>query len=150
MSELSLPKIPQYRMTLFYGPEQDESDSEVVYCVFNVKKRSWKGGVQVAVELKQSQVKNIRDCFNIDRWLQASLSHLPPSEQEDYFDRGQDIVIQQVCLVKLQLAIEGGIRQENSRIAHDMLVAELDEVLEKEEVAVKKEVLQELDIELPA
>lgn len=137
-------------MTLFYGPEQHESDSEVMYCVFNVKKRSWKGGVQVAVELSRRQVSDIRECFQVDAWLQASLAHLLPPERKDYFERGQDIVIQQLCLLKLQLAIEVGIRQENSRIAHDDLVSELVEMLKKVESTMKEEVLQELDIELPA
>ena len=137
-------------MTLFYGPEQHESNEGVVYCVFNVKKRSWKGGVQVVVELSRCQVADIRKCFQVDGWLQASLAHLSPPERKDYFERGQDIVIQQLCLLKLQLAIEVGIRQENSRIAHDILVSELGETLKKEETAMKEEVLLELDIELPA
>jgi hypothetical protein len=53
-------------------------------------------------------------------------------------------------LIKLQLAIGVGIQQENSRVPKDFLVAELDKALGKEEVAVKGEILQELDIELPA
>jgi len=78
------------------------------------------------------------------------LVHLPESEREDYLARGQDIFVQQVCLIKLQLAIGVGIQQENSRVPKDFLVAELDEALGKEEVAVKGEILQELNIELPA
>ncbi|MCZ6581244.1 MAG: hypothetical protein O6840_06410 [Nitrospirae bacterium] len=150
MSDMASPKIPPYRMTLFYGPELDESDSDVVYCVFNVKKRSWKGGVQVAVEMSQAQVAHIRKRFGFDQWLPTFLVHLPESEREDYLDRGHDIFVQQVCLIKLQLAIGVGIQQENSRVPKGFLVAELDEVLGKEEVVVKEEILQELGIELPA
>lgn len=150
MSDLASPKVPPYRMTLFYGPEQDESDSDVLYCVFNVKKRSWKGGVQVVVEMAQTQMKRFHKRFVLDQWLLASLVHLPDSEQEDYLDRGQDIFVQQVCLVKLQLAIEVGIKQENSRVPKDFLMAELEEALERDEEMVKGEILQELDIELPA
>ena len=150
MSDMASPKIPAYRMTLFYGPGRDESDSDVVYCVFNVKKRSWKGGVQVAVEMSQAQLSHIRKVFDFDQWLKTSLDHLPESDQEDYLERGQDIFVQQVCLTKLHLAIGVGIRQENSRMPKDYLVAELDEVLGKEEYSVKGEILQELDIELSA
>ena len=150
MSEFVSPKIPQYRMTLFYGPEQDEFDSEVLYCVFNVKKRSWKGGVQIAVEITQNQLSQIRKAFNFDQWLRISLEHLPVTEQKSYLERGQDIFVQQVCLLKLQLAINVGITQENSRASKDFLVPELDEALEKEESALKGEVLQELDIDTPA
>ena len=91
MSEFVSPKIPQYRITLFYGPEQDESDSEVLYCVFNVKKRSWKGGVQIVVEIFRAQLSQIRKAFNFDQWLKKSLEHLPQSEQQAYLERGQDI-----------------------------------------------------------
>jgi hypothetical protein len=150
MSDVASPKIPPYRMTLFYGPEPDGSASDMVYCVFNVKKRSWKGGVQVAVEMSQAQIAHIRERFRFDQWLPTFLVNLPESEREDYLARGQDIFVQQVCLIKLQLAIGVGIQQENSRVPKDFLVAELDEALGKEEVAVKGEILQELDIELPA
>ena len=149
MPESVSPKVPQYRMTLFYGPAWDESDSDVLYCVFNVKKRSWKGGVQIAVEITQTQLSQIRKAFNFDQWLRRSLGHLPESEQQDYLERGQDIFVQQICLLKLQLAINAGITQENSRATKDFLVSELDHALEKEESALKGEVLQELDIDPP-
>ncbi len=137
-------------MTLFYGPEPDGSASDMECCVFNVKKRSWKGGVQVAVEMSQAQIPHIRERFRFDQWLPTFLVHLLESEREDCLARGQDIFVLQVCLIKLQLAIGVGIQQENSRVPKDFLVAELNEALGKEEVAVKGEILQELDIELSA
>jgi len=149
MSELASPKIPQYRLTLFYGPEQDETDTEVVYCVFNVKKRSWKGGVQVVVEIGQAQLSHICHVLDFDRWLHASLEHLPPGEREDYLDRGHEVFVQQICQSKLQLGIGVGLRQENSRMAKDVLVAELNETLQNEGAEVKEEVLRELDVEPP-
>ena len=147
MSKFVSPKIPQYRMTLFYGPERDESDLEVLYCVFNVKKRSWKGGVQIAVEITQAQLSQIGKAFNFDQWLRKSLEHLPETEREDYIERGKDIFVQQICFLKLQLIVNVGITQENSRAPKDFLVTELDEVLENEESSLKDEVLQELDID---
>jgi len=150
MSDMALPKVPQYRMTLFYGPELHESDPSVVYCVFNVKKRSWKGGVQVAIEISQAQLSRIRERFGFEKWLQASVLHLPELERADFLERGPDIFVQQICLVKLHLAIEAGIQQENSRMLQDVLVTELDEVIAEKESWVTQEVLQELDIEIPA
>ncbi len=150
MPDMTSPKIPQYRMTLFYGPEHDESDSDIVYCVFNVKKRSWKGGVQIAVEIAQTQLLHIRNHFAFEQWLTPFLAHLPEVERKDYLERGQDVFVQQICLAKLQLAIAVGIRQENSRLSKDFLVSELDDALRKGEPAVKEEILRELDIELPA
>ena len=77
-------------------------------------------------------------------------SHIPESERKDFLERGPDIFVQQVCLLKLHLAIEAGIQQENSRLPKDVLVKELSEALEKKELSIKHEILQELDIELPA
>lgn len=129
MSDVASPKNPPYRMTLSYGPEPDGSASDMVYCVFNVKKRNWKGGVQVAVEMSQAQIAHIRERFRFDQWLRTFLVHLPESEREDCLVRGQDIFIQQVYLIKLQLAIGVGIQQENTRVPKDFLVAELNEAL---------------------
>ena len=150
MSEFASPKIPSYRLTLFYGPEQDESNADTVYCVFNVKKRSWKGGVQVVVEVAQDQLAAIRHFLNFDRWLHERLEHLPENEREDYLDRGQDLFVQQVCQSKLLLAIKEGLRQENSRMSKDVLVAELNATLQIDDAAVKEEVLKELDIDSSA
>lgn len=104
----------------------------------------------MAIEMTQTQLADIRERFQFDQWLQGSVVHLPEEERVDFLERGPDIFVQQVCLMKLQLAIEAGIQQENSRMSKDALVAELDEVLEKKENSVKQEILQELDIELPA
>lgn len=150
MSDIASPKVPKYRMTLFYGPEPDESDPTVVYCVFNVKKRSWKGGVQVAIEMTQAQVAQIRERFDFDHWLRTFLVHVPETDREDFLERAPDILVQQACLVKLHLAIEAGIQQENSRIPKDAFIEELKLALEEKESSLKQEVLVELDIELPA
>src|SRR6266705_5247993 len=49
-----------FRITFFFGPEAAPDRPGVVRCVFNVKKRSWKGGVQVTVELASAQFERIR------------------------------------------------------------------------------------------
>ena len=48
--------IPSYRVTLFFGPESVEGKPDVQACVFNVKKRSWKAGIQVSVEMSTDQL----------------------------------------------------------------------------------------------
>ena len=50
MSLLTPPTAPQYRVTLFYGPDLAPGDHSRLHCVFNVKKRSWKAGIQVALQ----------------------------------------------------------------------------------------------------
>jgi len=43
------PEPSQFRVALFVGPQPVEGKPFTSSCVFNVKKRSWKGGIQVAV-----------------------------------------------------------------------------------------------------
>ena len=50
----------QYRVTFFFGPEAVEERPDHLRCVFNVKKRSWKGGVQVAVDVAELDAFAVR------------------------------------------------------------------------------------------
>src|SRR6266487_2186167 len=95
-----------FRITFFYGPDNVPDRPEAVMCVFNVKKRSWKGGVQVVVELAQAQLEQLRE-----RGLLGEL------------------FTQQVCRAKLDLAIAAGINQENQTIAADALKEALDKAV---------------------
>jgi hypothetical protein len=52
------PEFSQFRVTLFVGPQPVEGRPFTSSCVFNVKKRSWKGGIQVAVVITQSQIES--------------------------------------------------------------------------------------------
>ena len=146
MAFVSSPGIPSYRVTLFYGPEIVGAGPNILQCVFNVKKRSWKGGVQVVVAIEESQLQRIKDALQIDHWLHEVLSPLPEEEHSDYSLRAQDLLVQQVCHLKLQLAIRQGIRQENSELDGKMLWQELDEAAIQEGLSLKEQVLAELDI----
>jgi hypothetical protein len=53
------PEPSQFRVTLFVGPQPVEEGPFNYSCVFNVKKRSWKGGVQVAVALTQRDIDQL-------------------------------------------------------------------------------------------
>ena len=53
--------LTHYRVTFFFGPEAVEHRPDHVRCVFNVKKRSWKGGVQMAVDVAQDHLVRARE-----------------------------------------------------------------------------------------
>ena len=59
MTRDSASDLSQFRVTLFVGPEQVQGKPFTHSTVYNVKKRSWKGGIQVAVELNQTQVDQL-------------------------------------------------------------------------------------------
>lgn len=147
MSFVSSPRVPTYRITLFYGPEIVEATPRTVQCVFNVKKRSWKGGVQIAVVIEESQLTCVGKSLQFDSWLEAILAQVPQNEHSDYTLRAHDLLAQQVCYLKLQLGIEHGIRQENSQLDSQTLVQELDDVIAQEATTIKKQILVELDID---
>ena len=146
MSSTPPPQVPQFRITLFYGPEKDGATPDTLYCVFNLKKRSWKGGVQVLVEVEEAQLARARQHLNFDEWLNKTLALVPDSERQNYAQLGQDLFVQQICQTKLQLALNVGIRQENSRLASDFLVSELEEALGEDGAQVKAQILRELDV----
>ncbi|MCI0568112.1 MAG: hypothetical protein L0Z52_07980 [Acidobacteria bacterium] len=146
MSSVPSPQSPPYRITLFYGPEPVEGDPVRLSCVFNVKKRSWKGGIQVAVELDEGQVARARQTMGFEEWMRAALAGIPEQERADYADRAQDLFVQGLCALKLDLAIEAGLQQANCSIEADALTGELDRAIAQQEDRLKSQILTELDI----
>ena len=140
------PDAPQYRITFFYGPEPVEDRPGCLCCTFNVKKRSWKGGVQVAVEVEESQIARARDVIGFEAWLARLLSTLLDAERSDYESRARDLFVQQLCAIKLDLAIEAGLQQENRRIAAEVFVSELEAALPAHKGRLFSNILAELDV----
>ena len=147
MSFLLSPGVPAYRITLFYGPEYVEGPPKIIQCVFNVKKRSWKGGVQIVVDLEEEQFTRVGKSLQFDAWVEDILTQVPDNYRTQSAERAKDLFAQQVCLTKLQQAIQQGIRQENFRLESQMLVVELDEATIREAAFIKNQVLEELDVE---
>ena len=147
MSLLSPPQIPLFRITLFYGPE---TVAESIHCVFNVKKRSWKGGVQVGIVVEKSQIQQLEDALAFQPWIEECLRKVPGDEREDYRKQGYDLFIQFICFHKLEIYIHQGIKgikQENTQVASDVLVLETDEAIQREAKKIKQQIIVELDVE---
>lgn len=146
MSLLTTPQIPLFRITLFYGPEAVVGASNTIHCVFNVKKRSWKGGVQVGIQLKRSQLEAINQRFNYATWLGDVLQSIPGEELQIYQQKAEDLLTQLICFYKLQEYIRQGIQQENVQVTPEQLFEETQEVVYQEMEEIKRQILVELDI----
>ena len=146
MASVPVPELPQYRVTLFFGPEPVKARPSRVCCVFNVKKRSWKGGVQIAVELEEDQLACAGQTIGFEAWLNKLLDGFSKDERENYQSRAHDLFVQGLCALKLDLALEAGIRQENGCLAGDALVTELDHALSERMERIKSQILTELDL----
>lgn len=146
MSLLSPPQIPLFRITLFYGPEGVEGGSDEVHCVFNVKKRSWKGGVQVEVVMKKNQIAKLEEILQHSPWLEMVLKGVPVEDQEAYREKSHDLLVQLLCFYKLHAFIHQGIKQENIQVSGDALIAETDKVVEREAEEIKRQIFIELDL----
>jgi hypothetical protein len=133
-------------VTLFYGPEPVAEQPSRVSCVFNVKKRSWKGGVQVAIEMENEQIACARQAIGFDPWLEAALSCVVEAERSDYESRARDLFAQALCSLKLDVAIEAGLPQENRTIPAGALVDEVDRAMPPQADRIKAQILAELDI----
>ncbi len=146
MSLLTPPQIPLFRITLFYGPEAVAGASNTIHCVFNVKKRSWKGGVQVGIQLTRSQLEKINQRFNYYSWIEDIVQVVPGEERQNYQQKAEDLLTQLICFYKLQEYIHQGIQQENVQVSPEQLFEETQEVVFREMEEVKRQILVELDI----
>ncbi len=134
-----------FRVTFFFGPEE-KTDPNVLLCVFNVKKRSWKGGVQVGVELTEVQLSKLREMGQLDELIEMIRAKAEPEDFTGYEERARDLFVQNVCWSKLDLAIEAGITQENQTIAAPVLMDELERQVLAGRGAIHGSILSELDL----
>ncbi|RMH32814.1 MAG: hypothetical protein D6690_13010 [Nitrospirae bacterium] len=143
----SPPRHPAYRVTLFYGPDHIEEEPQGIQCVFNVKKRSWKGGVHIAVFIFQSQWLRMKERLKFDRWLQSVVMDVPSILRSQCLSRAQDLLAQQLCYLKLALALDRDLPQEHGQIAGQQFLEELEEQVERSDAWLKQQILNELDVE---
>ncbi len=146
ISESTRDVLSSYRVTFFFGPESVEGQPDVLTCVFNVKKRSWKAGIQVSVEMRNDQLSVLRQNMGLADRLAKSLTALDPCERPHSQERIADFFAQAVCWCKLDLRLQTGLTQENQRIRADELVAELNQQAGNRVDYVLTYILGELDL----
>jgi hypothetical protein len=135
-----------FRITFFFGPDYFPERPDTLSCVFNVKKRSWKGGVQVSVELTEEQLVRLREMGQLDELIEMIRAKADPEEFSEYERRTHDLFVQNVCWTKLDLAIAAGITQENQTIAARALTDELELQVKAERGRIHDSILSELDL----
>jgi hypothetical protein len=141
-----LSELSQFRVTLFVGPQPVQGKPFTQSTVFNVKKRSWKGGVQVAVELEQAQIDRLCTVIGFPQWLEEALMAAPQEERAAYHERAQELLIQALSWCKLDLLLQSGITQKNQCLPADTFVAELDGIAPRKRDFVASHVAEELDL----
>jgi len=135
-----------FRVTFFFGPDSVPGRPDVLECVFNVKKRSWKGGVQIGVELTEEQLKRLRECGQLDELIEMIRAKVEPEDFIGYERRARDLFVQQVCWTKLDLAIASGMTQENQTIVADLWEEELQRQVLLRRDGIRQAILTELDL----
>lgn len=116
------------------------------HCVFNVKKRSWKGGVQVAVEVTEEQLDGARQAIDFHRWLPKILRTMPQDELASYEERAGEHLIQIVCRCKLDALLQSGISQTNQCLPADTPDFPLHEIAQQRMSDITSYILAELDL----
>ena len=142
------PGPSQFRVTLFVGPQPVEGKPFTSSCVFNVKKRSWKGGIQVAVVITQSQIDTLSTDVDFSRWLALALADLADEYRLSHQRRAHELFIQAVCWCKLDLALQSGITQENQCLADDTGISEVRDTVIKRTNFITSYIASELDLVL--
>jgi hypothetical protein len=140
------PEPSQFRVTLFVGPQPVEGRPFASACIFNVKKRSWKGGIQVAVVVTQNQIDTLSTDVDFSRWLALALIDLADDDRLSHQDRAHELFIQAVCWCKLDLALQSGITQENQCLADDTWIAEVRDTVIKRTNFITSYIASELDL----
>lgn len=135
-----------YRVTFFFGPEAVADRPNHFRCVFNVKKRSWKGGVQIAVNVAQDHVDRARERMCYAAWLAELLQDASQEEHEDLTRRADDLFVQSLCTCTLNLALHRGIEQENQLILADTFADDLNQLLTEQPEQVTDRIRLELDL----
>jgi len=140
------PEPSQFRVTLFVGPQPVEGRPYASSCIFNVKKRSWKGGIQVAVLITQNQIDTLSTDVDFSRWLGLALIDLANADRLSRQNRAHELFIQAVCWCKLDLALQAGITQENQCLADDIWIAEVRDTVIKRTNFITSYIATELDL----
>jgi len=135
-----------FRVTFFFGPEEVPDPPGTLRCVFNVKKRSWKGGIQATVELTKVQLERLRDLGQLGELVEMIRAKVEPESFADYGERTRDLFTQQVCWAKLDLAVAAGIRQENQTITAEAFGETLNRAVVARADAIRQAILTELDL----
>lgn len=136
----------QYRITLFFGPEQVEGKSSTLACVFNVKKRSWKGGIQVSIEITEDQIASSRAAADFSRWVNDALLGRSMPDRALQTQRAGELFVQAVCWCRLDLLLQSGITQESQCVSADRGLAELVETVRRRTDFITSYVAKELDL----
>jgi hypothetical protein len=149
MKPLSVPEPSPFRITFFFGPDTTGQDGCHWRCVFNVKKRSWKGGVQVSVDISRSQVTRLVEALHLAAWTNEILASVPDDERPALRRRIEEVFIQTLCGCKLQLALQSDFEPQNQDIPADALTKELDQLAAGEEERIFSSLRTELDLDDP-
>lgn len=136
----------QYRVTFFFGPEVVEDRPNHLRCVFNVKKRSWKGGVQVAVDVAQAHLDRARERIHYTSWLAGLLQAGSQEERKELANRADDLLVQSFCTSALNLALQAGIEQANQLIDAAAFADELHQLLDDQPEQITDRIRLELDL----
>ena len=146
MPSIPRPETPDYRISLFYGPDALAGPPPRQRCVFNVKKRSWRTGVQVAVEVADELVIDAKALIDFTPWLLRVLTNVADDERKDYRSRAEDLFVQALCGLKLDLAIQNGLAQENQTLPAHALIHEVTHALSSAGQRLRSRILAELDV----
>lgn len=146
MTSERAPELPSYRVTLFFGPESVEGETDVLACVFNVKKRSWKAGVQVSVEVARAHLARLSEEVRLADRIAEAVSSLETDVREASYMRVDDLFAQAVAWCKLDLCLAAGLAQQNQRISVADLGPELSQSVAARAEYVITYILTELDL----
>lgn len=143
------PPTPLYRISLFFGPEPVEQAVGTWHCVFNVKKRSWKAGIQVAVHLTQETIAAARTQTHLDTPLAVLGTEVPKDERETTLARAEELYVVELARLILHAALDRGLPQENNIIEATAYEDLLRGLSPADGTQILQHICEELDLSRP-
>ncbi len=96
--------------------------------------------------MEEEQLARARQVIGFEDWLKEELRVVPQDERDQYDGRARDLFLQGMCALKLDLALEAGLRQETRNLTVEMFVSELNHALPSQADRLKSKILDVLDL----
>lgn len=126
-----------------------ENLADTLHCVFNVKKRSWKAGIQVAIHLTQEAIAAARARTQLNARLAALPQDVPEEERDTIAARAEELCVVELARLVLQAALERGLPQDNCVVeayAYEELLSSLGP---SDGARILQHICEELDLPRP-
>ena len=117
-----------------------------VHCVFNVKKRSWKGGVQVEIVMEKNQITRLEGSSSPPIMVGRHSGRSSFGGSERISGKKSGLTGPTIVFSQASGLHTAGYHTKKYSSPGDSLVSETDELVQREAEEIKRQIYVELDL----